>query len=287
MKFSQWAPKRKVEESYHIELSRLVDGFEKIIRHLDLMSPYGIMERLQAYVDTDFFREFAEAAATRMVTGLQIGQMQTWKEAAKESMQGRMIYQALQKELHGHTGMVMQRIIRENARLIATFPQQISKEVNSFISRESVKGRRAENIAKDLKTQFPKVAKSRLQLIARTETSKASTALTRARADDLGLAWYIWRTSEDQRVRSAHRHMDKVLINWNEPPSPEGLAHLKDYGKYHAGDTFNCRCYPAPIINLNLVRWPAKVYRGGQIHNNVTRAQFERLGASGRFQFAA
>ncbi len=287
MTFSQWAPKRKVEENYQVELSRLIDGFDKKIRRLELISPFDIIDRLQAYCDTEFFRGFAEASAYRMVTGLQVGQMQTWKEAARASMQGRVIYQALQNELQGSVGIAMRNIVKENARLISSLPSSLRKEANNFISRESLAGRRAEDIAKDLKAQFPKVAKARVLLIARTETSKASTALTRARSEDLGLAWYIWRTSEDARVRSAHRHMDKVLVNWNNAPSPEALDHEKSYGHYHAGDTFNCRCYPAPIVNINMVRWPAKVYYGGQIRY-MTRARFEQIsGASKRFGFAA
>ena len=120
------------------------------------------------------------------------------------------------------------------------------------------------------------ISKSRISLIARTESSKASTALTEARAESLNLPWYVWRTSKDARVRSSHRHMDGVLIAWAEAPSPEALKGLKSYGTYQAGNTFNCRCYPEPLIYLDQVSWPHKVYHNGTIRE-MTRSAFKKI----------
>lgn len=58
------------------------------------------------------------------------------------------------------------------------------------------------------------------------------------------------------RVRKSHRIMEGVLVNWNMPPSPERLAGEKDVGNYHAGNIWNCRCYPEPLISVDDIRWP-------------------------------
>jgi len=71
--------------------------------------------------------------------------------------------------------------------------------------------------------------------------------------------------------------MDEVLIKWSDAPSPEALIGVKSsLGKYHAGDCPNCRCYPEPVVNLDNIQWPAKVYSNGAI-TMMTRVQFERV----------
>jgi hypothetical protein len=68
-----------------------------------------------------------------------------------------------------------------------------------------------------------------------------------------------------------------VLVSWRDPPSPEELAgEEKTYGKYHAGEIFNCRCEPLPLIEAEDVSWPHKVYTGGKIRM-LGLKEFKRL----------
>ena len=108
--------------------------------------------------------------------------------------------------------------MRECERLITSLPNKVAVKVYKKISEDYGAGRRPENIRNDLMREFPKMTRSKAGLIARTESSKASTALTRARMADVGFMWYVWKTSRDSRVRSSHSHMDGVLVNWNDPP---------------------------------------------------------------------
>lgn len=188
-----------------------------------------------------------------------------------------MIYEALQKEMAGRLGGTVVHQINRNAELIKSLPVDIAGQVNGHVMREVLKGTRASSIAEQIKAYFPEASKAKAGLIARTETSKTSTALTRARSQSIGVNWYVWRTSEDSRVRDSHRIMDIVLIRWNDPPSPEALdGESRTYGHYHAGDIFNCRCYPEPVIDLDLIAWPAKVYFRGTV-TRMTRKQFETI----------
>ena len=130
----------------------------------------------------------------------------------------------------------------------------------------------------------PKLAENRIRLIARTEISRAETDLTRARAERIGADWYQWATSEDQRVRKSHKNMDKVLVAWNDPPNPEVLVNEKsNAGHYNGGSTYNCRCLCLPIISLDEISWPARVYSAGSI-TRMTRAKFSKLSG---YQIAA
>lgn len=212
-----------------------------------------------------------------MVTSLFADSGRTWREAARVNSKSRLIYEALRNELRGPIGGAVNFEVQRNADLIKSIPQSVAKDVTNYIAEESFKGRRAEEIAKDLQKEIPGMLESKAKLIARTEVSKTSTSLTKARSENMGISWYIWRSCEDQRVRSSHAHMEGVLVNWNEAPNPEKLIGVKSrLGNYHAGMCPNCRCYPEVVVSLNVVKWPCKIYRNGRIQN-ITRKEFEEI----------
>ncbi len=166
----------------------------------------------------------------------------------------------------------------ENARLIRSIPLDAARTTANEIMRLQQMGARPKTIERALRSKFPQHTAARIRLIARTETMKASAALTETRATHLGIHWYVWRTSHDQRVRSSHAHMDGVLIPYSQPPSPEKLIGIKStLGTYHAGGAPNDRCVQLPLLDTDDVSWPHKVYWNGRIRM-MTRAEFVRLG---------
>ena len=182
-----------------------------------------------------------------MVTAQRNVNARSWKEAARKASKGREIYEALQTELKGATGERIKEIISENAKLISSIPEKVSESVAREIAEYQQQGYRPEAIAEKIRSRVSKLTRSRIALIARTESSKAATALTRARAEDLNLPVYVWATSQDARVRSSHRKLNDVLILWSDPPSPEALiGERSTLGKYHAGDCPNC--FPGDTI---------------------------------------
>jgi SPP1 gp7 family putative phage head morphogenesis protein len=268
---------KRIENAYMYTLNRLFKSMNKFIGATQ--DPQDIIRRLNIYASSQAYKNWCDEIALNVATQVNSGVSATWREASRKAGRGSELYSAILEELQKPTGGAFSQIVRENAEIIKTFPLNISEELTEYIARESVEGRRGSDIMTDLVKRFPEVAKSRLQLIARTEVSKSQSALTQARAASLGLNWYVWRTSEDARVRSAHRHMEGVLINWNNPPSPEMLSpdgEQAHYGYYHAGDTFNCRCYAEVVVNLEYVDFPAKVYRNNHIAR-MTRGEFQKI----------
>jgi len=241
----------------------------------DLDDPDEIMRSIKNYARSKGFTAYAESTAMKMVTHLFSDSGRTWRQAARKNSRGRLIYAALQKQMAGRLGGDVMYQINRNAELIQSMPLDIAQQVNKHVMREALKGTRANDIAEMIKAYFPEASRAKAGLIARTETSKTSTALTRARSQAIGINWYVWRTSQDSRVRDAHAKMNSVLVKWSNPPNPEQLdGESRTYGHYHAGDIFNCRCYPEPVIDLDLITWPANVYWGGRIQR-MTRVQFE------------
>ncbi|MCW6079039.1 phage minor head protein [Clostridium sporogenes] len=270
-----WKPKRRIEVMYKRRLKQLVKKLQRRLKELKTTEEF--IKELRKVANSPEFKRYADREAMKMVTQLFTDAGHTWREAAKKNSKGKEIYEALKKELKGPIGGAINEQIQRNAYLIKSMPLNVSKDITEHVAKEVFKGRRAESIVEDLQKKVPYMLESKAKLIARTEVSKTSTALTKARCENIGLNWYIWRTSEDQRVRKSHDHMEGVLINWNNPPSPEKLIGKKFVGYYHAGNIYNCRCYPEPVVSLDFIKWPCngkiKVYYNGSIVR-MTKKEF-------------
>ncbi len=270
-----WMPKRRIELTYQRSLRILMRKLEKELKSKDDLA--DILRALKKHMKSKEFQQYAYAAARKMVTSVFSDSGKTWRTAANVNGQGRQIYEALRHEMKTTPiGISIRDQIEKNAELITRVPGKVSEELTEYITKRSLEGRRSSDIAEELHSIYPNMLKNKVDLIARTETSKASTALTKARCDNLGIKAYIWRTSEDIRVRESHKNMDDVIVFWNNPPSPEALEGEKNVGYYHAGNIYNCRCYPEPIIKLEFISWPHKVYWNNQIVR-MSKKQFMQI----------
>lgn len=233
-------------------------------------------QAIEAVMSNEQYNTLAEEIAKRMVISAATVNARTWRDAAAKWGQGRRLSAALQSELSGHVGYRLRELVRQNADLIKTLPSELAQRATAYTAEMALRGARAGSIEKGLAAQMPSFALSRLKLIARTEVGKTETALTRARAEGMGLNWYHWETSEDQRVRLAHRKMQGVLVNWDDAPAPEILVGETSAGHYHAGNIWNCRCLALPLVSSKEVSWPHRVYQSGRIQY-MTLAEFQRL----------
>lgn len=268
-------PPRRIELEYQRAIEQL------LLRRLEIPpgSTIGeILNRIAAVVTNETaFEKLGVLFSRRMVAQVKAVNARSWREAARKAGRGPEIYKALMEELQGPVGARVEELVRENAQLISSIPVEIREAVTMEIAGLEQRGLRPRVVAEYIRERVPELARTRAALIARTETSKTVTALTQARSEDLGIAWYQWLTSKDQRVRESHRIFEKVLVRWNDPPAPEALMRIKStLGYYHAGACPNCRCVALPLVNLNLIAWPAKVYHDGRIER-MTRARFERF----------
>jgi hypothetical protein len=213
-----------------------------------------------------------------MVTMANRVNAKNWREAAKEATRSRDIYAALKLVIDSpNIGSVIREAIHSNSYYIKTMPSQAALKATRFISERTIQGMRSKDIAKELKEQIAQHTRASAELIARTESSKTMTALTQARSQDMGMNWYIWRTANDgNRVRKSHQLMKDVLCNYNYPPSPEEMVGEKSAGEYNAGNIYNCRCYPRPLISTRNIQWPAKVHWNGVI-KTMTLLEFQKV----------
>ncbi|EPB8535567.1 phage minor head protein [Escherichia coli] len=135
-------------------------------------------------------------------------------------------------------GQVMKSIVAEQVKYIKSLPLEAADRVYDIQNRAIdavVTSGRAEHFAKEIAASGD-IAKSRADLIARTELGRATGALDQARALSIGSNGYIWRTAEDGDVRHSHREMEGKFVEWGKPPTLDGMTG-------HAGELPNCRCY--------------------------------------------
>ena len=276
MRYSIWRQSRNIENEYLKSLYTLCDMFKKIAKSVGEDQELYI-QRMNQFQNSYQYEKYIMSAVKRMVTPLHDMNAKTWREAARKSTRSRFLYTLLMEELKQGKRTIIDDQIIENANLIRTLPNDVAQKVVKNIEEEVIKGKRARSIEKIIRQETDKHSKASARLIARTEVSKTQSALTQTRAQMLDLKWYVWRTALDgNRVRPSHRIMEGVLVNWNNPPSPEQLVGEKNVGYYHAGNIWNCRCYSDPLLDIDDVKWPHKVYVNGQI-KMMSKREFENI----------
>lgn len=278
MKYEQWRSIKSIEEEFQNSFSYVVELFLRIAE-LSGNDQAEYVRRMNNFQNSDAYNRFIFSAVKNMVTPLAMRNYTTWRKAARAQTKSELIYNSLMREISQGIGRDINAQILSNAALIKTLPSDTAQKVVRDIADMAFSGLRSTTIADVIKSKTAQHSRASARLIARTEVSKTQTALTRARAENLGLGWYVWRTAQDGlRVRSSHRIMEGVLVRWTDPPSPELLDGQPSVGYYHPGEIWNCRCYAEPLIDISDVQWPAKVYVNGQIRR-IGKREFEALAA--------
>jgi uncharacterized protein with gpF-like domain len=139
----------------------------------------------------------------------------------------------------------MKATVQANVSLIKSIPQQYLASVEGAVMRSVQTGRDLGSLTKEL-VEHHGVTQRRAALIARSQNSMATSALTRARQVELGITQAIWQHSGGGReVRPSHAKAGRdkqrydVAKGWYDP----------DVGDYiHPGQLLNCRCVSRPVI---------------------------------------
>ncbi|MBN4665425.1 minor capsid protein [Pandoraea nosoerga] len=211
----------------------LVNGFQLG----DLAAAPTIEQLLRRYAEA--LTPWAEATAARMLEDLNRRDEQAWMQQAQE------MSRALRDELRrAPTGETMRALMAEQVTLIKSIPLEAAERVHRLTIEALEDSTRAAAISKEIQ-RSGEVAKSRADLIARTEVSRAATSLTEARARAVGSTHYRWVTSGDSDVRPGHRALNGKVFAWDDPPEVNENGRIM---RHHPGQIWNCRCYAEPIL---------------------------------------
>lgn len=138
--------------------------------------------------------------------------------------------------------------VAENVSLIKSIPERYFTEIEQAVMRNVRAGRRASVIENEIRDRYPKHA-SHAKLIARDQTAKLNSQITRKRHEALGVTGYFWRDSNDDRVRPRHGFLGKQsrsgrIFKYESPP----VVDLRTGRRGNPGEDFQCRCTGEPAI---------------------------------------
>lgn len=264
------------ERVYSVALKRKA---VEIARALSKAKTVEDIDRIvKKYGNNPAYIKWAEHTASKMVKGQNFKSKQLWRMYFNKykGKKSKTLAERLKKLIED---INIDDIIKNNEKVITSFPDKMGEkareEYRRLVKKNITGGKRASEISKYLKN----IGISRADLIARTETGKVATAVSRSRSESLGLKAYIWKTSLDKRVRFSHRMMRNVICFWNEQPIPGKLEPKnKNYRPAHPGEDFNCRCLAVVIVTASQVRALSK---GGRVRvwqdGNIIRINTEKV----------
>lgn len=200
----------------------------------------------------EFARKFSLALAKKGLTR----QRGIWRKYFQAAKRNNII--ALNQTYNSFEMEILSKAVKHNFEMIKSIPERMMEILNhkytSTLIEEVAKGTTSRgSFQRLLASHGIKQAK----LIARTETAKLQTEITRNRALDVGSVAYIWLSSKDRRTRPSHREMNGVIVFWRS----ENEKPLLDEMRGDAGEFPNCRCDAQPIVDIeDLTENSYKVY---------------------------
>ena len=228
---ADFRPNRAAESRYERQLVNIAKQVRRIT--LGGGSPEEIERRLREYAE--IIEPWARQSASNMMLGVDRKNVKAWRGMAEKM--GRDMRGLLEGP---GIGAVIRKAVDDNVKEIKSIALGSADKVAEITREALVTGSRADDLAKRI-AKAGEVNISKARTIARTEVSKAQSALTMARATSVGSTGYIWRTAGDGDVRDSHRNMEGKFVPWDKPPTLDGM-------KGHAGEFPNDRCYAEPVI---------------------------------------
>lgn len=127
------------------------------------------------------------------------------------------------------------------------------KEISRLVTTAKNEGWNGRQLEKAVMKELPAKYAHRAELIARTESAKLNSEVTRATYREIGCQYYKWMATPDERTRPEHAAMNDVICsvddptvyfeeNPDDPLHPVRLARTGDMVHLHPGEDFQCRC---------------------------------------------
>lgn len=143
----------------------------------------------------------------------------------------------------------------KNVNLIKTIPSRHFSEIQRLTEDAVNRGQLSTDLKKEL-LKVTKASKNSIRLISRDQISKLTGSLNEARQKKLGVTEYIWKTQQDQRVRSFansnntsdHARLNNTIQSWQDPP--QTVFRGKRSGeRNHPTQDIQCRCVAQPVFD--------------------------------------
>lgn len=142
---------------------------------------------------------------------------------------------------------VVRASIKQNVALIKSIPANYFLEIEGEVMRSIQSGRGMADLQPFLENRHG-VSKRRAALIARDQTSKATTAINRARMQGLGVKKFKWlHSAGGKEPRPLHLNtLNGKIFSFDDPPVIDERTGERGL----PGQLINCRCRMVPVIEF-------------------------------------
>ena len=251
-----WLFPTAIEYEYVKRITKLLEQyFKDIEKLLDIYLPQIIAENESASVKQDSFADFIQALVDKIKERFQVysGAVKGIVSSAARSIDVwnkrqfiKIIASATKLNIVNNEiwkKEIAEAFIKRNVSLITNLSDELAHKIENVVYNGVSTSKRVQSIKKEImgtdidQGVFPST-KKRAILIARDQVGKFNGQMTMNRQKSIGILFYIWRTSVDERVRDSHKEREGKRYSWDNPPE-DG----------HPGFPIQCRCYAEPVFD--------------------------------------
>jgi SPP1 gp7 family putative phage head morphogenesis protein len=129
---------------------------------------------------------------------------------------------------------------------IIDFTQKEVENIRQDIINAFNQGDRHETVIQKILDKHEDISKNKAMFIARNEMGNVVAEYTKNSYTSVGVEYYMWVTSGDQRVRSWHDYLNGKIFAYKEPP----IINEETKERGNPKQDYNCRCRAKPIVLL-------------------------------------
>ena len=142
-----------------------------------------------------------------------------------------------------HLNPYFQNVVDENVALIRSIPENSMASFKNALTNAITQDLHNSTISEIIQKNFG-TTRAKARLIARDQVGKLNGKLTQYRQEQLGGKRYVWRTSEDERVRKDHERLDGKTFFWDKPP----VINRSTGARGNPGQDIQCRCHAEMVL---------------------------------------
>lgn len=250
------------EEKFRERLSKLIDAMtraterevERLYRRqwtgdsvaMDAPSFTAAASRLFRNLSRSFtalFLDRSKGLAESLAAGVEATSARELGESLKQVSGGVTLKTDV---VSGAVAEVSKAGVRENVALIKSIPSDYFAKIEGDVLRSIQTGRGMADLLPAIK-DIGHSTQKRAELIARDQTSKATTAVNRARMQGLGIKQFEWlHSGGGKEPRKLHQEMNGKIFSLADPP----IIDKRTGERGLPGQLINCRCRMSPVISF-------------------------------------
>lgn len=197
---------------------------------------------------TGLFTDRAGGLADYLAKGVQVSSAKQLGDSLKQVSGGVTLKTDV---VSGAVEEVTKAAIKQNVALIKSIPAKYFEQIEGAVMRSIQTGKGLKDLQPEIQ-KIGSVTKDRAAFIARDQTSKATTAINKARMNGLGIRKFEWLHSAGEKhprelhITRAPAGLNGGIFEINNPPVIDERTGERGL----PGQLINCKCRMVPVISF-------------------------------------